>query len=203
MDEVAKKKSESILDDKFFIIGLLLILIPFGIYIFLILSNLITIIYFNRILFSFSLINQIFPIVLVTFTLGYGLLLFKSQRFRKRPKNEPILLFSKRRYDTEDKTRVTEIINEVLKITPEKRREIISLLEQKQVNLPCSRCGNTNFSILDGYFVHTLVFSESNLENDLPVVPTIVVMCNNCGNLNQHSIKKLGLLPDSEESNAS
>lgn len=201
MTGINQKILELIKNDKNLAIGLVIILIPFTIYTIFIFTNLISVIYFKQIWISFDILDKLFPIVLVCFMIGYVIVLFKSQRFKKRSKIENIVLFNKNRFVVEERKRVSEITDNLLKLTPERKNEILAVLKEKNVNLPCPSCGNTNFSILDGYFIHTLLLSDTKNECDLPVVPAIIIMCNRCGHLSQHSIKKLGLLLDSEEKN--
>ncbi|MGD9581599.1 MAG: hypothetical protein AB7V50_09520 [Vampirovibrionia bacterium] len=75
------------------------------------------------------------------------------------------------------------------------KREIGQALNAKGVNKPCPLCGNSGFTLLDGFINNTI---QDNLSSGLviggPSVPTIVLVCNNCGFLSQHALGALNLL---------
>ncbi len=80
------------------------------------------------------------------------------------------------------------------------KQKIVDALSKKGANLPCPRCNTKNFTLLDGYFNQTI---QQKLTADLvlggPSVPSIIVVCNNCGYISQHALGVLGLLPNDEE----
>jgi hypothetical protein len=39
-----------------------------------------------------------------------------------------------------------------MQMSPEKKQEIINTLQSKGAIMPCPRCTNNNFTLLDGYF---------------------------------------------------
>ena len=81
--------------------------------------------------------------------------------------------------------------------------EIAKRLTERGAVLPCPRCGNNNFSVIDGYFNQTLQDDLQGVVIGGPSVPMAVVACNRCGFLSQHALGVLGLLPNrgKEESN--
>ena len=78
----------------------------------------------------------------------------------------------------------------------EEKDNIIRILQERGANLNCPRCGNNNFSLVDGYFNQPL---QAQLNNNLviggPAIPSVAVVCVRCGFLSQHAIGVLGLLP--------
>lgn len=84
-------------------------------------------------------------------------------------------------------------------INEEGMQRIIAALEAKGVTLPCPRCGNEDFSIVDGYFVHSI---QKNLKSISlgggKAIPTIGTICTNCGYLSEHALGSLGLLPQGD-----
>jgi len=82
-----------------------------------------------------------------------------------------------------------------LSISKEEQSKIIKALEEKGATKPCSRCGHKSFSLLDGYFSHSI---QTSLEDGIvlggPTVPVVTTICNNCGYLSQHAVGALGLL---------
>lgn len=81
-------------------------------------------------------------------------------------------------------------------LTPEQKRQIIDTLDKKGARLPCPRCGNNQFTLLDGYFNQTLQTSLGGLVIGGPSVPSAVVACSRCGYMAQHALGALGLLPE-------
>lgn len=81
----------------------------------------------------------------------------------------------------------------------ENRKKIIQALSEKKANNPCPRCNHEKFTLLDGYFNQSL---QPSLQNGLVIggttVPSIVIVCNNCGYMFQHALGVLGLIPESE-----
>lgn len=82
-------------------------------------------------------------------------------------------------------------------LTPEQKHRIVEALAKVGARLPCPRCGNTNFTLVDGYFNQPVQAELGGLVLGGPSVPSAVVVCNQCGYLAQHAIGVLGLLPES------
>jgi len=82
------------------------------------------------------------------------------------------------------------------------KKEIVEKLNGKKAALPCQRCGEGSFSVLDGY-------SKISIQNDFKdlnstvlggaSVPVVLVACNNCGAITQHALGALGLLPKAND----
>jgi len=83
----------------------------------------------------------------------------------------------------------------------EQKQKIIKALEERKVILPCPRCGNEHFTLLDGYFNQTIQTELTGIVIGGPSVPSIVVVCTQCGYLSQHALGVLGLLPKQEAKN--
>jgi hypothetical protein len=86
-------------------------------------------------------------------------------------------------------------------ITDERKKEIIKALEDRGAKLPCPRCSNPSFTLLDGYFNQTIQTNLRGIVLGGPSVPTVVVACTRCGYLSQHALGALGLLPKEEAKN--
>lgn len=80
-------------------------------------------------------------------------------------------------------------------MTQEEKDKIIHKLTEKGAQHPCPRCGHKSFTLLDGYFSHPLQANISDLVLGGISVPSVVVVCTNCGFLSQHALGSLGLLP--------
>ena len=84
-------------------------------------------------------------------------------------------------------------------ISEEVKKKIAAKLNEKGVRPTCPMCNNNNFILADGYFSHTL---QSNIQSGLviggPAIPTIAIICSNCGFTSEHALGVLGLLPSNE-----
>jgi len=80
-------------------------------------------------------------------------------------------------------------------LSPDQKQEIIKALERAGAKLPCPRCGNSRFTLLDGYFNQPIQSEVAGLVLGGLSVPSAVVVCTQCGFLSQHALGALGLLP--------
>ncbi len=79
------------------------------------------------------------------------------------------------------------------------RDEIADRLKEKGAVLPCPRCGNVSFFVIDGYLNPTLQDRLQGLVIGGRSIPSAIVACNRCGFLSQHALGALGLLPSEEK----
>lgn len=84
-------------------------------------------------------------------------------------------------------------------ISADQNKKVIDALDRVGANLPCPRCGKRNFALVDGYFNHPIQTSLNGLVIGGPSVPSVVVVCNNCGFISQHALGALNLLPKQPE----
>ena len=77
----------------------------------------------------------------------------------------------------------------------ERKKEIIKALEERGAKLPCPRCGNQQFTLVEGYFNQTVQTELKGFVLGGPAIPSVVVACSKCGFLSQHALGALGLLP--------
>ncbi len=77
----------------------------------------------------------------------------------------------------------------------EQKDKIIRALESRGAKQPCPRCGNNNFTLVDGYFNQPIQTELAGLVIGGPSIPSIVVVCTRCGFMSQHALGVLGLLP--------
>lgn len=76
----------------------------------------------------------------------------------------------------------------------EKQRLASALIKKLEIkNLRCPMCGNSHFSISDGYFFNFLQEDIKNYSMGKGV-PSISIICDNCGFISQHALGSLGLL---------
>lgn len=86
--------------------------------------------------------------------------------------------------------------NEVL--SESQKKEIAQKLSSIIPTLTCPMCGNHHFTIVDGYFTPTIQKDIQNLQLGGTVMPTVAIVCNNCGFVSSHALGVLGLLPKNE-----
>ena len=79
-------------------------------------------------------------------------------------------------------------------LNEEQKKRIILRLSEKGAIRACPRCGKQNFTLLDGIFNQTVQADIKNLRMGGTTLPAVVISCDNCGFLSQHSIGVLGLL---------
>lgn len=80
-------------------------------------------------------------------------------------------------------------------LTKKQKEEIATKLRDRGAILSCPRCGNSNFTILDGYFVQTIQTELAGMVIGGPSIPSIAVVCKHCGFMSQHALGALGLIP--------
>ncbi len=75
------------------------------------------------------------------------------------------------------------------------KEKIAEKIKEKNALKPCERCGQQNFTVLDGFANIGLAqeISESYVIGGLQV-PCAIIACTNCGNLSYHALGALGLL---------
>jgi ribosomal protein S27AE len=83
----------------------------------------------------------------------------------------------------------------VSELSSEQKRQVVEALEKAGAKLPCPRCANSNFTLLDGYFNQPVQATLGGLVLGGPSVPSAVVVCTRCGYLAQHALGVLGMLP--------
>jgi hypothetical protein len=80
----------------------------------------------------------------------------------------------------------------------EQKDKIIKVLADRGVSLPCPRCGNDVFTLLDGYFNQVIQETPKGIVLGGRTIPSVAIACNRCGYLAQHALGVLGLLPKEE-----
>jgi len=79
------------------------------------------------------------------------------------------------------------------------KKRIVDKLTERGVKTHCPMCGHNHFIIADGYFNNPM---QSGFQGGLviggPSIPTIAIVCGNCGFTSQHALGVLGLLPQNQ-----
>jgi ribosomal protein S27AE len=71
-------------------------------------------------------------------------------------------------------------------LLPEERENIAKVLAERGVTLPCPRCGDSNWKVLDAYISNPLTQDVENVIVGGPVLPTVAVICTKCGFVAEH-----------------
>ncbi len=86
-------------------------------------------------------------------------------------------------------------------MTPENKDEIVQKLMERIGTLECPMCKKHHFTLVDGYAAH---YVQKDLKTFSigggNVLPTIIMVCNNCGFVSQYALGALGLLNDTQDS---
>lgn len=82
----------------------------------------------------------------------------------------------------------------------ETKQAIVAQLQARHVGTKCPMCGNPKFAIADGYITHPVQSSPQAFSVGGNAVPTVALICTNCGFLSQHALGALGLLDGGGES---
>jgi hypothetical protein len=77
----------------------------------------------------------------------------------------------------------------------EQKEKIVKALMERGAQSPCPRCGNPNFTLLDGFFNQPIQPELGNIILGGPSIPSVVTVCTHCGFISQHALGALGLLP--------
>lgn len=83
--------------------------------------------------------------------------------------------------------------NQMQIISQAERDNIARVLQEKNALQPCPRCGEKQFTLLDGYFNEPIQSKPNNLNIGGQCIPSVVVICNNCGYMSQHALGMLNI----------
>ena len=85
-------------------------------------------------------------------------------------------------------------------LTNEQKKEIIMRLASRVEKMKCPICQMEKFTLLDGYITDVVKddFRKISL-GQVTMIPSVALVCNNCGFISQHSLGVLGILHPMEE----
>ncbi|MGK0271050.1 MAG: ribosomal protein L37E [Cocleimonas sp.] len=82
------------------------------------------------------------------------------------------------------------------------RDKIAKKLNEKGATLPCHRCGQVEFTVLEGF---TSISLQDDFSGGLVLggatVPVAHIVCKNCGAITPHALGALDMLPKKEATN--
>ena len=79
-------------------------------------------------------------------------------------------------------------------LTEEQKNAIIARLKERGAPKSCPMCGKGQWSLMGGYFIHSLQTQLDGLVLGGKSVPAAIIICNHCGFISQHALGTLGLL---------
>ena len=79
-------------------------------------------------------------------------------------------------------------------LTPEEKSKIKHEIDARIPNYTCPICRNTKFALADGYFNSPLNANPMDFTFGGSSIPSIGIVCDNCGFISYHAAGILGLL---------
>lgn len=79
-------------------------------------------------------------------------------------------------------------------LTSDMKNKIVDILKKKEALNACPRCNQKKFTLVSGYFSNTVQKNWQELVLGGAVVPSISIVCDNCGFISQHALGPLGLM---------
>lgn len=79
-------------------------------------------------------------------------------------------------------------------ITEEKKKQIASTLSKRIGIIVCPICHQSRYTLLDGYFVDVIQDNYRGMQLGGRLLPSVTLVCNNCGHLENFSLGVLGLM---------
>lgn len=85
-------------------------------------------------------------------------------------------------------------------LTNDRKKEIIQRLASRVEKMKCPMCQSEKFTLLDGYITDIVKEDYSKIViGQVTMIPSVALVCNNCGFISQHSLGALGLLQPSAD----
>lgn len=193
--------------DKVLFLSFLLIMIPLLVMLVFLLGQFFLFTYFDRNFIDMALFSKLMFPAMMAIILGWAILEFKSPRKTRVERSDggvetkgeygsyssQPLIVREHSADYGEASKKEWQNTGHLDTSEESREEILEALKLNGVNLPCPRCSNSDFSLLEGYFLQPLIQKDTDIGQfaTLPQIPSVVIMCNKCGYLSQHATEKL------------
>ncbi len=80
-------------------------------------------------------------------------------------------------------------------LSEDQKKNLIQTINSKVATLTCPMCKNHKFVLADGYFNNPMQTDFSSISIGGPSIPSIAIVCSNCGFISQHALGVLGKLP--------
>ena len=79
-------------------------------------------------------------------------------------------------------------------MTEEKKRQIVRVLSQRVSSVVCPICHQSKYSFVDGYTIDPVQDDYKAVKLGGKIIPSIMLVCNNCGHIDRFSLGVLGLM---------
>jgi hypothetical protein len=79
-------------------------------------------------------------------------------------------------------------------MTEEKKRQIVKALSQRVSSIVCPICHQSKYSFIDGYTIDPVQDDYKAVQLGGKIIPSIMLVCNNCGHIDRFSLGVLGLM---------
>ena len=84
-------------------------------------------------------------------------------------------------------------------LTNERKKVIVQALASRVDKMECPFCHQGRFTLIDGYITDSVQNEFNNqVIGSKITLPSVALVCNNCGFISQHSLGILGLLNSDE-----
>lgn len=80
-------------------------------------------------------------------------------------------------------------------INQEQKQKIVIELGKRLPKMVCPMCSHKKFVLVEGYFNNNLQQDFDSFSIGGSSIPSIAIICENCGFVSQHALGVLGLLP--------
>lgn len=82
----------------------------------------------------------------------------------------------------------------------ERKKQIISALNQRVSSFVCPICHQARYTFVEGYTVDTVQEDFKDVQLGGRIIPSVVLVCGNCGHIDRFSLGLLGLMEKEEQS---
>lgn len=82
-------------------------------------------------------------------------------------------------------------------LSEETKKQIVQRLQEKGMRAACPMCSSNNWVLADGYFNRAVQTDLRGMVLGGPSIPSVAIICGNCGFMSEHALGVLGLLPRS------
>lgn len=80
----------------------------------------------------------------------------------------------------------------------ERKKQIINTLSQRVSGFVCPICRQAKYSFIDGYTIDPIQEDYKGLQIGGRMIPSVMLVCNNCGHIDRFSLGVLGLMEKNE-----
>ena len=81
----------------------------------------------------------------------------------------------------------------------ETKRQIINALTKRVESFVCPMCHQSKYTFVDGYTVDAVQNDYKNIQLGGRLIPSVMLVCNNCGHIDRFSLGVLGLMDQGEQ----